>query len=77
MSLEQVSRKYVTRAELAALFNANGYPITLTYLNYLCSPAVDKGPPAAGRFGSWLMYEPPVALKWAEKRLRESQQSAA
>jgi hypothetical protein len=78
MSLDELRAKYLTRADLAELFKAHGFPITLSYLNFLCSPAQNQGPPVEGRWGGRPLYTADAALAWAENRLRQkSQQPAA
>jgi hypothetical protein len=74
MSIEELREKYLTRTDLAELFKARGYPISLNYLNFLCSPAQDQGPPVAGRWGSRPLYTADAALAWAESRMRRSAQ---
>lgn len=69
--------KYITRPAVVQLLNEHGFPITLSYLNFLCSPAQGKGPPAAGRWGKVDVYRPDTALTWAVERLQPPQHSDA
>jgi hypothetical protein len=84
MSLEQVSQKYeppevkyLTRASSVEFLNAHGFPITLPYFYYLCSPAQGRGPTPVGRFGNKDIYDPRALLAWANGKLNRSQETAA
>ncbi|HSR76463.1 MAG TPA: hypothetical protein VLN57_07730 [Xanthobacteraceae bacterium] len=61
------SRK-LTRRELAPFLAEHGYPISINGLNRICGPAVDRGPPVAGRWGTRDLYDPAECLAWAEQR---------
>jgi hypothetical protein len=66
----------LTRDELWSHLNANGYPISRSFLNLVCSPAVDKGPPVATYWGRRPLYDPDTALTWAEARCRSPREAA-
>jgi hypothetical protein len=59
----------MTRKQLAEFLTASGYPISLSYLEKMCAPAIDQGPPSTARWGRRPLYDPDAALAWAEARL--------
>jgi hypothetical protein len=60
----------LTRRQLATFPTRRGFPISMSTLSKLCAPSVGEGPPAAGIWGQRPLYDPDVALEWAEKRMR-------
>jgi hypothetical protein len=65
-----VEKRRFKRKELGAALRALGYPISDSTLNKLCAPAVNKGPPIAGWFGPFALYDLDPGIAWAESRLR-------
>jgi hypothetical protein len=72
-----MSKRYLTRRELAEFLSSEGYPISESTLEKLCMPSFDKGPPAAGFWGNRALYDPNKALAWAAQRFRVDRPSAA
>ena len=67
MSID-TNQSYITRRDIPGLLASKGYRIKASYLDVLCSPAVNKGPPPAGRFGNYDIYTPDAVLTWASQR---------
>jgi hypothetical protein len=65
-----------TRHQMWEHLKANGYPISWSFLNLLCSPAVNQGPPVATYWGRRPLYDRDAYLSWAEGRCRPVQQVA-
>jgi hypothetical protein len=59
----------MTRAQIGAHIRAHGFPISDSTMDKLCAPATDAGPPVAGWWGRRPLYDPDVALAWAEARI--------
>jgi hypothetical protein len=64
----------MTRRQLAEFLTANGYPISLSYLEKMCAPAIDQGPPTSAWWGNRPLYDPDEAIVWAEGRLSSTRQ---
>jgi hypothetical protein len=60
----------MTRKQLAEFLKGHGFPIALSTLEKLCSPAIGRGPPIAAWWGNRPLYEPAPSIAWAEGRLR-------
>jgi|SRR6516162_3248866 hypothetical protein len=60
----------LTRRQLAGFLRRNGYPISLSYLEKMCAPAINQGPPTSCWWGNRPLYDPNEALKWAEGRVK-------
>jgi hypothetical protein len=60
-----VSPPRMTRKQLTEFLKGHGFPIALSTLEKLCSPAIGQGPPIAAP-----LYEPAPSIAWAEGRLR-------
>lgn len=58
----------LTRRELAPFLSQKGFKTSIHKLNRLCSPAINEGPPVAGRWGAADLYHPEAAVQWAEAR---------
>ena len=58
----------LTRRQSAEFLTEAGYPTSIHLLNRLCGPAVNQGPPPAGRWGARDLYAPDQLLAWAERR---------
>ena len=65
------------RKQLLACLNENGFPIKRTYLNRICLPSVNLGPPVALHLGHRVYYEQTAALKWAEARSKVTRRNRA
>jgi hypothetical protein len=61
----------MTRQQLVAFLNANGFPVSEATLNKLCAPKVNQGPPIAQFWGKRPLYQPAPALEWARSMLRD------
>jgi hypothetical protein len=65
-----VEKRHYTRKELGAELRKRGFPISDSTLNKLCAPAINRGPPVAGWFGIFALYNLEDGIAWAEARLR-------
>jgi hypothetical protein len=76
-----MSTQFVTREKLAECLTANGFPITLSYLNLICAPSSRvAGPPVAYYWGPRRrpIYDLQQALACARSRtVAGDQQSKA
>jgi hypothetical protein len=68
------NRKYLTRRQAAEFLRERGFPISLSHLNKLAH--VHQGPPVAGYWGRYGLYEPAVLLEWAALRVRPAEEAA-
>ena len=64
----ETEKQFLTRTELAQFLTSRGYPIAKSTLDKLCQPSRGDGPPMAKRWLGRPLYEPAVALAWAEAR---------
>jgi hypothetical protein len=60
----------LTRKQLAEFLTAEGFPISVAWLNRLAMQSIGGGPPAVGMWGKRPLYDPAAALAWAEARFR-------
>ena len=61
----------LTRQQLVAFLNGNGFPVSEATLNKLCAPKVNRGPPIHSWWGKRPLYEPGPGLEWAKSLLRD------
>jgi hypothetical protein len=65
---DQVKR--LTRRQAHEYLNENGWPISFSHFDWLCTPSIGKGPRVAGRFGSRVLYTPEDLDAWAQARFK-------
>jgi hypothetical protein len=65
-----MSRRLLTRRQLAAFLRECGFPVGNSTLDKLCAPSINQGPPACAMWGKRPLYEPTAGIAWAESRLR-------
>ncbi len=63
-----MSKPLLVRKQIPAFLEANGRPISLSYLNRLCLPSRNAGPPVETWFGRKPLYAPEQVLQWAQAR---------
>jgi hypothetical protein len=68
--IARMMQRKVTRQELVSIFNAKGYPISLSTLNKRCMPSCNTGPPVDGWWGRLAMHCPHRGLDWARENYR-------
>jgi hypothetical protein len=72
--MDKRNRKYLTRRKGAEFLQEHGYPLSLSHLNKLAH--LHQGPPIAGYWGRYALYDPDTLLEWAESRVRLPEQAA-
>jgi hypothetical protein len=65
---EDMKTALLTRQQLHHELNERGYPISLAYLNRLCLPSRNQGPPATKQWGRRPLYDLAAGIAWAEAR---------
>jgi hypothetical protein len=74
MSIEhspaRAAPRYMTRRQLAAFLQEQGYPVTENTLHKLGAPSRGEGPEPIARWGKIILYSPAKGLEWAETQLR-------
>jgi hypothetical protein len=69
-SYEAEMARRLTRKQLAEFLTAEGFPISVAWLNRMAMQSIGGGPPAVGMWGKRPLYDPAAALAWAEARFR-------
>jgi hypothetical protein len=69
------NRKHLTRRQAAEFLREHGYPLSLSHLNKLVH--LREGPPVAGYWGRYALYQPDALLEWAEARVVRPGEEAA
>jgi hypothetical protein len=67
---EVTGKRLLTRRQLAEFLTQHGFPISVSQLDKYAMVGRDDGPPIAGYWARYAMYDPAEALPWAERRLR-------
>ena len=70
--MDQTPPALLTREQMRVQLNERGFPITVSYLNKVCLPSVNAGPPVAKWWGKRPLYRLDEALAWAESRCGSS-----
>jgi hypothetical protein len=65
------NKPLLTRQQMAAFLNENGFPLSQPTLNKLCAASVNRGPQPKGWLGKRPLYAPDEALAWAQSMLTE------
>jgi hypothetical protein len=65
-------KRLMTRTELCAFLNAEGFPLGASTLDKLCMPSRGEGPEIACFWGNRPLYEPERGLEWARSRLSQT-----
>jgi hypothetical protein len=58
-----------------AFLNEQGFKISSRYFQKITAPSVNRGPQAAGYWGSRKVYQPEVLLNWARGRIRAGREA--
>jgi len=70
------AERFLTRRQLVAFLNEQGFPISQSTLAKLSMPSRGEGPPPEGVWGNRQLYHPAKALRWAKSRFRSNTQAA-